>query len=80
MAWLRPLHYEVNIDDVTNTIIALIDEIIDKNVKPFSTYEIAKIKMMMETKVPKMDRKRKKTIQDLEGKLEESHEEEGKGK
>ena len=35
---------------------------IEKNFEQLDTYEIAKIKTMMQTKVPKIDKKRKKMI------------------
>ena len=41
-------------------------------VDPFNTYETVNIKMMIQKKVPKMDPKIKKSIEDLEGKLGES--------
>ena len=72
VAWIRSMQYDINVDEVTIVVIALLFEEIDMNVEPFSTYETIKIKIMMETKVPKIDRKTKKMIKDLEGKLGES--------
>ena len=48
-------------------ITILLDEPIDKDTKPLNTYETTNIKIMMETKVPKMESKRKKMIKNLEG-------------
>lgn len=59
VASLRPLKYEVNLDDVSIVVIKLLFKEIEKNAKPFNTYEIGKIKMVMEMKVPMMDRKRR---------------------
>ena len=54
---LRPMQYEVSINETTATFSALLSKEIDKNVKPFNNYESAKIKMLMQEKVPKMDSK-----------------------
>ena len=43
------MKYEVNVDEMSTTIITLLEKTIDKNVKPFGTYDTAKIKMMMQT-------------------------------
>lgn len=65
------MQYEVNIDEVITVVTTLLCEEIDTNVEPFGTYETAKIKMMMEKKLPKIDQKRKRMIKDLEGKFRE---------
>lgn len=57
VAWLRPMEYEVNVDKFTLAIIELLYKEIDKNVEPFKNYESSKIEMLVQTKVPKMDRK-----------------------
>lgn len=81
VAWIRPMQYEVNIDEIIVAMIAFLSEEIDKNSKPFNTYEKVKIKMMMQTKVPKMGKKRRKMVVDLEGKRGEGslHITKGKG-
>ena len=63
------LEEEIHTGDDKKTMNALLSKEINKNVEPFNTYEISKIKILMEIKVPKMDRKRKKKIKDLEGNL-----------
>ena len=45
--WLRPLGYEINIDEASATIIALLAEEIDKSAKPFGTYDVVKSKVEM---------------------------------
>ena len=57
VAWLRPMQYEVNVDEVNAIVTALLFEEINKNSKPFNNYESAKNTMLMQTKVLKMDRK-----------------------
>lgn len=47
VSWLRPFHYEVNIDEVSATKTMLLAEEIDKDAKPFGTYETKKIKMLI---------------------------------
>lgn len=58
MTWLRPLGYEINIDEATVKITKMLDEKIDKDANPFDTYETSKVKLLMQTKVPKLKRKR----------------------
>lgn len=54
VSWLRPMQYEVNIDKVKATVTALLSEEIDKDAKPLENYESVKVKMLVQTKVPKM--------------------------
>ena len=74
------MQYEVNVDEISSLVIALWVEKIDKGAKTFGTYKTTKIKMLMQTKVPKMERKRKKMIANLEGKLGEAPLQTAKGK
>ena len=39
--WLRPLGYELNIDEASTKIIALLEKEIDKSSKPFGTYDVS---------------------------------------
>ena len=43
--WLRPLGYEINIDETSGAIIALLVEEIDKSAKPFGTYDVVRSKV-----------------------------------
>lgn len=72
VAWFRPMQYEVNVYEVFSKVTTLVLEAIEKDTESNNTYEIAKIKMLTQTKFQKMDRKRKKMIQDLEGQLGEA--------
>ena len=40
--WLRPLGYEINVDEALATIIALLGEEIQKSAKLFSNYDVVK--------------------------------------
>lgn len=64
--WLRPLAYEINLDEAIIAIRVVLYEPIDKDVKPFGRYEIAKVKITMEINVPKINKKRKGMIENLE--------------
>ena len=45
--WLRPLGYEINVDEASTTIIALLAEEVDKTTKVFGNYETMKSKIDM---------------------------------
>ena len=45
VSWLRSLPYEVNIDEVTTTIITLLEIEVEKDVKSFKRYETKKVKI-----------------------------------
>ena len=44
--WLRPLGYELDIDQASAAIIALLAEEVDKNAKAFGTYDTVKSRVM----------------------------------
>ena len=48
--WLRPLGYELDVDESSTKIIAFLVEDIDKIAKPFGTYDVVKSKVEMELK------------------------------
>ena len=45
VAWVKPLDYEVNIDDTKDIIEALLNEPMDPKATYFGTYEEAKAKI-----------------------------------
>ena len=45
--WLRPLGYEITIDEASAIITALLVEDIDKSAKPFGTFDVVKSKVEM---------------------------------
>ena len=52
VAWVRPLFYEVNIDDTKDIIEALVNELVDPKAPYFGIYEEAKTKISLEIKIP----------------------------
>ena len=48
--WLRPLGYEINVDQASSTITTLLVEEVDTNTKVFGNYEMVKSKINMELK------------------------------
>ena len=60
--WLRPLGYEINVDEAS---IALLAEEIDKDAKTFGNYEMAKSKITMELKTASVIKKKEKLLKQL---------------
>ncbi len=61
MAWVKPLGYEVNIDDTKDIIEALLNELVDPKAPYFGTYEELKARIELEIKLPQaVKRGRKK--------------------
>ena len=63
--WVKPLGYEVNIDETKDIIEALINESINPKDAYFGTYEEAKAKIELEIKLPHVVKKGKKRIAKL---------------
>lgn len=70
VVWLRPMLYEVNIDEVIVEMTTLLSQDINVNSEPFGTYDIIKHQMYIDTSEPKIDKNRKKIIKGLEGKYD----------
>lgn len=66
VSWIIPLPYEVNIDETTTSITALLAKEIDKTATHFGTYEEAKAKITMGLKSTIVERKRKKIVKNIE--------------
>ena len=49
--WLRPLGYELDVDQALATIISLLAEEIDKAAKPFGTYDEVKSRVVTYLKI-----------------------------
>ena len=45
VAWVKPLEYEVNIDDTKDIIKALLNEPVDPKATYFNTYDEAKVRI-----------------------------------
>lgn len=52
VAWVKPLSYEVNIDETKDIIEALVNETIDPKAPYFGTNEEAKARIELEIKLP----------------------------
>lgn len=76
ITWLRPLAYEINIDETTIAITSLLDEPVDKDAEPFGRCEISKVRIIMEINIPNINKKMKGMIEILETKFCEGSEQE----
>ena len=63
--WLRPLGYEININEASVAIKALLVEEIDKSAKPFGTYDVFKSKVKMELKTTSTIKKKDRLVKKL---------------
>ena len=67
--WLRPLGYEVNIDEASAAITALLSKEIDKEEKHFGMYDILKSRVDIDLKIASSMRKKDKIIKKLKTQL-----------
>jgi hypothetical protein len=84
MAWVKPLPYEVNIDETRDIIIALLNEPLDTKATHFGTYDEAKDIIEVEIKIPQILKRGRKRMEEFEKKYGKSTElplllSEGKG-
>ncbi|GLJ28980.1 hypothetical protein SUGI_0571960 [Cryptomeria japonica] len=75
VAWVKPLPYEINIDEARDIIEALINEPAIPNTPAFATYDEAKAKIELENKLPKATTSTKRKAAKTEETEEESEEE-----
>ena len=66
MAWVKPLPYEVNIDETKDIIEALINEPVDPNASYFGTYEEAKTRIELSIKLPQVVNKGRKRMEKMQ--------------
>ena len=66
VAWVKPLPYEVNIDEAKDIIEALVNEPIDPKLPVFGTYEEAKSRIELNIKIPQAINIGKKRVAKLE--------------
>ena len=52
IVWVKPLGYEVNIDETKDIIEALINELVDPKATYFGTYDEAKARIELSIKLP----------------------------
>lgn len=62
VAWVKPLSYEVNINETRDIIEALINEPINPKAIYFGTYEEAKDRITVEIKIPQILKRGRKTV------------------
>ena len=65
IAWVKPLGYEVNIDETKDIIEALINELVDHKASYFGTYDETKTRIELEIKLTQAVNKGKKIIAKL---------------
>ncbi|GLJ36661.1 hypothetical protein SUGI_0737540 [Cryptomeria japonica] len=76
VAWVKPLPYEINIDEARDIIEALINEPAIPNTPAFGTYDEAKARIELEIKLPKaITSTKRKATTETEETEEESEEE-----
>ena len=67
--WLRPLGYEINIDEASVAITTLLAEEIDKSAKPFGTFDVVKSKVEMELKTTSTIKKKDRLVNKLKARF-----------
>ena len=67
--WIRPLGYEINVDEAFAVIIALLAKEIDKSTKEFGNYEMAKSKITMELKITSIIKKKDNLLNKVKDKF-----------
>ena len=65
VAWVKPLPYEINIDEAKDIIEALVNEPAIPNIPYFGTYEEAKKRIELSIKIPQAINKGKKRVEKL---------------
>lgn len=63
VAWVKPLEYEVNIDDTKDIIEALFNDPMDPKATYFETYYEAKERIELEIKLPQVVNKGRKRVE-----------------
>ena len=65
VAWVKPLPYEINIDEARDIIEALINEPVNPNLPNFGTYDEAKKRIELSIKIPQAINRGKKRMTKL---------------
>ena len=74
--WLRPLGHEINVDEASATITTLLEKEMDKEAKPFGTYDIVKLRVEIHLKMASTIKKKDKMVKKLKATFGEGVEEE----
>lgn len=69
--WLRPLGYEIIVDEALATIIALLVEEVDKNAKIFGNYDVMKSKVERDLKFTSTLKKKDKLMKNIKARIGE---------
>ena len=76
VGWLRPLGYEINVDEAFATITTLLVEEMDKEAKTFGTYDIVKSRVEIDLKMASTIKRKDKMVKKIKEKFGEGDEEE----
>ena len=63
IAWVKPLPYEINIDEARDIIEALVNELANPNLPTFGTYDEAKKRIELSIKIPQAISRGKKRVE-----------------
>ena len=67
--WLRPLGYEINVDEASAAITTLLAKEMDKEEKPSGTYDIVKSRVEIDLKTTSTMKKKEKMVKKLKARL-----------
>ena len=67
--WLRPLGYELDIDQASVAITTLLAEEIDKATKHFGTYDVVKSKVVTDLKTTSVIKRKDKLVKKIKRNL-----------
>lgn len=73
--WLRPLGYEINVDEASVAITTLLAEEVDNKATTFGNYDVLKSNITMDLKTTSVMRKKHKIFNNLKEKFGEGEEE-----
>ena len=65
VAWVKPLEYEVNINDTKDIIEALLNETMDPKATYFGTYDEAKARIELQIKLSQIVNKGRKRVEKI---------------
>ena len=71
---MRPLAYEINVDEAPTTITTLLAKEIDKDDKRFGTYDIVKSRVEIDLKMASTLKKKDKMVKKLKAQFGEGDE------
>lgn len=74
--WLKPFPYEINVDEASAAITALLENKIDKDATSFGNYEEAKSRLTINLQIASMIRKKNKLVKKLKERFGEGDDEE----